>query len=792
MNDLVLSVRLTADGKGLVEVVGEGADSFNKFDKSVDRSSTTARKAAKSNDQLGKSAGKLNGMYKKLAGTLLTVGAGYLGLQKGRELIKAFEAQEQSAAALDQSILSMGRTTEGLSKQLQDLASQIQADGIIGDEAIIKGQSFLTTYGAITDKLLPRTTRLMADLAAKMGGDTVSAANLLGKASMGMTGELSRIGITLSETAKSTKDFELILSEIEQQAGGMNAALSQTATGGIKQYENAWGDVEEQLGQILAIAISPYLRDMSDDLAISEERVQALGEMLHDGIAIGTGAVAGLSTAIAVKMVVSMAAWTTATIRQAHATAGLTSALGAQTRQVTAATAAQALYTAGASRMMGVVRLLGGPAGFVLTAASAIGVWALASREAANDTSFLNDETEKLAGTMDKAAQSKVVNQIAAVTEEINRRRVAIEGYRKGLAGAGVEAGGERQSALLNKLVKQEQENIKGLNDQLVMLQRTRREEIQHQIIMSEKAETYGQRMFELARLAYPEATQSAEEYGEAQAAVARKWLASQESAEAYGARMAKLARELYPEATETAEAYGNRMFDLARLAYPEATESAEEYGHRMAAVAQQQLAFIEASKQNALEWSDAWTSAGNRFAAGIGDSTASAILEQKNFGDAMNAVARGAVHSVISGLVEIGVKKVAMSLLSKTLMAQETAASSAAAAATAAAWGPAAAATSVASFGSAAAIGGAALLAAFAISKTLFGGSESGGGSTAAPPASAANQPSYVPSLSANQNFRPMQQVTNYYIYGNVVEHESMARDMRAANQQLEERDLL
>ena len=115
--------------------------------------------------------------------------------------VEAYRVQERSVQSLNAALLSMGRTASGLSANLQGLAAQIQREGIIGDEAIIKGQAFLATYGQISNDMMPRVTRVMADLAAKMGGDTVTAANKLGKAAMGMVGELREVGITVSDAA---------------------------------------------------------------------------------------------------------------------------------------------------------------------------------------------------------------------------------------------------------------------------------------------------------------------------------------------------------------------------------------------------------------------------------------------------------------------------------------------------------------------------------------------------------------------------------------------------------------
>jgi len=274
MSDLTVSVQLKADGSGLVGEVRLSG-------KELDKLSRTTKGAGKSADRAGRDidryeremrqarfeSRRLNEAQKNLKGTVLGLVGAYISLRSIGNLVDAYKQQDQAVAALDQSIKSMGRTTEGLTDQLVVLAAQVQREGVIGDEAIIQGQSFLTTYSQITDDLLPRTTRIMADIAAKMGGDTVQAANLLGKASMGMTGELARMGITLSDTAKKTKDFKLILSEIENQVGGMNRALRESETGPLDALGNTFGDLKEDAGALAVVFANemvPALTRMSD------------------------------------------------------------------------------------------------------------------------------------------------------------------------------------------------------------------------------------------------------------------------------------------------------------------------------------------------------------------------------------------------------------------------------------------------------------------------------------------------------------------------------------------------
>ena len=98
------------------------------------------------------------------------------------------------------------------------------------------------------------------------------------------------------------------------------------------------------------------------------------------------------------------------------------------------------------------------------------------------------------------------------------------------------------------------------------------------------------------------------------------------------------------------------------------------------------------------------WGNSFDRFAQGIGDSTAAAIVEGQNFGDTMKTFARSAVQEVISGLIQIGVKRLALSGIESALTVKSTAetlaATTAIAGTTAAAMAPAAAATSLATAG--------------------------------------------------------------------------------------------
>ncbi|MFH2012522.1 MAG: hypothetical protein ABIJ37_07490 [Pseudomonadota bacterium] len=223
-----------------------------------------------------KMGGALQGIGRKLV-NLKTIAVGALVGWGVTRLVGEFErlsaTQEQAEAGMLQAMKSMGRYTPELHEQLLNVASSLQKVTTFGDEATIAGMKFLLTYRDITDDLLPRTSATMLDLAALMGGDTKQAANMLGKASMGMTGELRRVGITVDEDVYKMKGFIGVLEQIEMQVKGQARAIADTDSGGLIKFGNAVGDVKEKIGAlttkikaIVAERLLPFIEKINDRL----------------------------------------------------------------------------------------------------------------------------------------------------------------------------------------------------------------------------------------------------------------------------------------------------------------------------------------------------------------------------------------------------------------------------------------------------------------------------------------------------------------------------------------------
>jgi len=236
-----LRLELIVDDKGNAVVKRFGKDA----EKALGRTEKKARQTTST----------MQGLAKAVAGVF----AAATIKRAMTEWVQLAGKQQQAVAGLEQAMRSMGRYSTEFRDQLLSQAKALQEVTTFGDEATIEGQKFLMTYRDITDDLMPRATKAMLDLAALMGGDTRQAANMLGKASMGLAGELRRVGITIDEDVAHSGDFAAILGEIEKQVGGQARALAATGYGGLQQLGNIIGDTKEGLGEVVMLILSDML-----------------------------------------------------------------------------------------------------------------------------------------------------------------------------------------------------------------------------------------------------------------------------------------------------------------------------------------------------------------------------------------------------------------------------------------------------------------------------------------------------------------------------------------------------
>ena len=256
---------------------------------------------------LGSSMKKMQrfGMNTKKLGKSMTMGLTAPIAALGFTAVKAFDQQAKAIAQVEAGLKSTGSTVGYTSKQLQQMASDLQTKTIFGDEEILKdATSQLLTFTNIAGDQFARTQSVALDLATRLDGDLKSASIQLGKAlndPIANLSALSRSGIqfsedqkqvikSLTESGRLAEAQTVILDELEKQYGGSAEAAAKAGTGGLKQLANSFGDLQEEFGKIIMEFLPPVIDGLKNMLAT----FQNLSPAVKRFMVIGAGIAAAL------------------------------------------------------------------------------------------------------------------------------------------------------------------------------------------------------------------------------------------------------------------------------------------------------------------------------------------------------------------------------------------------------------------------------------------------------------------------------------------------------------------
>lgn len=221
------------------------------------------------NREISRTTGNIQKMGKQLS-MAVTLPIAALGVTA----VQAFDKQAKAIAQVEAGLKATGGAVGFTSKQLQTMASDLQKTTLFGDEEILQGATAqLLTFTNIAGDQFARTQKAALDLATRLDGDLKGASIQLGKAlndPVANLSALSRSGIQFSEdqkkviksltdTGRLAEAQTLILDELERQYGGSAEAAAKAGTGGIKQLQNAFSDLQEEFGKIIMDFLPPII-----------------------------------------------------------------------------------------------------------------------------------------------------------------------------------------------------------------------------------------------------------------------------------------------------------------------------------------------------------------------------------------------------------------------------------------------------------------------------------------------------------------------------------------------------
>ena len=194
-------------------------------------------------------------------------------------LVRAYADQQQAELRVQNAIRATGMAAGITFKEIKALASELQKNGVIGDEVNLKMASLMLTYDKIGKTVFPRAVKAMNDMAIaqSMGIPTSeelrTTTTMLAKALQEPTkgiNALRRVGFSLSaQQRQQVKEFmavgkvaeaqNIILGAAERQYGGLASSIKDSTLGAVEQLSMAWGDAGENIGAVLSEAILPLV-----------------------------------------------------------------------------------------------------------------------------------------------------------------------------------------------------------------------------------------------------------------------------------------------------------------------------------------------------------------------------------------------------------------------------------------------------------------------------------------------------------------------------------------------------
>lgn len=365
----------------------------------------------------------LGGVIRGIAGGI-SIGAIFTGFIT--ETRDAEKEQAQLAAVLKSTGASAGYTAD----QLNTMANAMEAVTDFSGGDVNQAQTALLAFTGIVGKEFPRALQAAADMGARTGKTIQEAAELVGRSldvpSAGLAA-LSKQGFRFTEDQKKlVKAFEsvgdvasaqgIILDALEATYGGAAAAAHDTFGGaliglqntikGLLTGEGSLDGAKKALQAFNSVLADPTTKTALDATAKAAVALSAIVAVRLTASVVGSGIAFAAAQVSAIRYQLTLASMAGVSTTTAVAV----TALGVAARVTSAAMA-----------------LLGGPAGVIILAASALAYFALTSGEAETKAADLATKVDYLNQSFDGFTKAQAKNALAGISEEFRLQQYAVE-----------------------------------------------------------------------------------------------------------------------------------------------------------------------------------------------------------------------------------------------------------------------------------------------------------------------------------------------------------------------------
>lgn len=165
--------------------------------------------------------------------------------------IAAASAQEDAVNQLSTALRINGNASRAAIEGLTEYAESIQRTTKFSDDAVLSNLAYLESLTGLSAKGLRQAQTAAIDLAAALGVDLGTATAIVAKAATGNTAALQRYGVVVQKGKTDTETFANALAQLNKQFGGAATAQVKTFSGAMALAENAFGDLLEEIGNLI-------------------------------------------------------------------------------------------------------------------------------------------------------------------------------------------------------------------------------------------------------------------------------------------------------------------------------------------------------------------------------------------------------------------------------------------------------------------------------------------------------------------------------------------------------------
>jgi len=305
----------------VIKISGDTKDldkEFEKVNKSVDKmGSGVAKTMGNTSATIGKQFQSINNDINKMAIASGAVFAGVTLAVKG--FISDFIEADEITQQLENSFKNLGPAAGISIKDIDKLAGEVQSYSKFSDTAVKKSASLLLTFQNLSGKTVLRATEAVTDMAAALGKDLTSAAQMVGKALEDPAEGLSRLGIAgikfsgeqerviknLVETGNVAEAQNIVLAELEKRFNGAAEATGKGA-GAWAILKNTIGELSEEIGKNLSEQLESIVKWLQGLVTWVKENDGAIKIFSTGLIALGKAALVFLTIAAGAKAFLSL------------------------------------------------------------------------------------------------------------------------------------------------------------------------------------------------------------------------------------------------------------------------------------------------------------------------------------------------------------------------------------------------------------------------------------------------------------------------------------------------------